>query len=381
MFPRKYSLLCVSLFFVYASQSQTPRIDSLRTVLEITLDPVKSATISSDISEAFYDTQLYPDSAYFYTEKAYQLALKHGLKKQEARALTNYGMVYSKLDKFDEALDYFERAKVLFQSVGDPGNLSVINSSIASVYYDKKQYELAIDYFQRAIAISIQEKDSIGMLIDYMNLGECEYKFGLLDASKTHLEYALDLMRQTETSFSAGHIYYGNTLLALEKIESAEEEGIMALALAEEEANIKNISEASELLFKVSVVKDDYKMAISHYERFVVYKDSLNAAKEMNNVEKLKLNFDLSQKEKELAYVSQKTKYLSLIYVLGSLGVILLIFLISRQRKVTRMTRDIHDIQTRLVQRGIEERENRKKAKMGITNFSATRAQDAKIKE
>lgn len=379
--PRMYSLLWVSFFIVYTTQAQTSRIDSLRTVLKTTTDPVKIASISSDISEAFYDTQIYPDSAYFYAERAYDVSLDYGLKRQEGRALVNHGMVFSKLDEHEEALDYFHRARAIFKNMDDPLSLSVINSSIASVYYDKGQYESAIDFFQNAIAISIQEKDSIGMVIDYMNVGESEYKIGRLEASKTHLEYALDMMAQTKTSFAAGHIYYGNTLLALQQTDSAIKEGTIGLELAEKERNIKNISEASELLFKASVVQDDFKKAIGHYERFVVYKDSLNAARELNNVEKLKLNFDLSRKEKELAYVSQKAKYLNVIYVLASVGLLLLVILISRQRKVSRMTRDIHDIQMRLVQREMNEREVRKKNQTTTTNFKLTKAQDAAIKE
>jgi tetratricopeptide (TPR) repeat protein len=381
MSPKMSSLLWVSFFIVCISHAQTPRIDSLRTVLKTVTDPVKTATISSDISEAFYDMQLYPDSTYFYAERAYEIASKSGLKRQEGRALANQGMVFGKLDKYDEALAYFQKAKVLFEDLGDPLNLSVLNSSIANVYYDKKNYESAVAYFEKAIALSIQEKDSVGMVIDYMNVGECEYKMGRLDASKTHLEYALSLMEELKMSFSAGHIYYGNTLLALSQVDRALEEGRLGLILAQKEQDIKNISEASELLFKVNVAQDDYKSAIVHYERFIVYKDSLNAAKELNNVEKLKLNFDLNQKEKELVYVSQKAKYLNVIYVLVALGVVLLVFLISRQQKVSRMTKDIHDIQTSLVQREMNEREVRKKGQRETTNFTLTRAQDAEIKE
>lgn len=381
MLPRFYCLLFVGLFIFFSSQAQTPRIDSLRIVLNSITDPVKYASISSDMSEAFYDSQLYPDSSYFYAEKAYKVAENNGLIRQKARALANLGMVFSQLDKHEEALVNFQNSKTVFQELDDSLSLSVVNSSIANVYYEMEQYEVAIDYFQKAITMSIKEKDSIGMLIDYMNIGETEYKIGRLDASKTHLEYALNLMQKTKTTFSAGHIYYGNTLLALGMVDSASIEGDIALDLAQKEGNLKNISEASELLFKAKVVQDDYKNAIGHYERFIMYKDSLNAAKEINNIEKLKLNFDLSEKEKELAYVSQKTKYLNVIYILAGLGLVLLIFLISRQRKISKMTRDIHEIQTNLVRNKMIERDALRSKNSSTSSFTMTKTQDAKIKE
>tara|TARA_R110001632_G_scaffold158854_7_gene277023 strand:- start:3363 stop:4508 length:1146 start_codon:yes stop_codon:yes gene_type:complete len=381
MLPRFYCLLFVGLFIFFSSQAQTPRIDSLRIVLNSITDPVKSASISSDLSEGFFDTRLYPDSAYFYAEKAFKIAQNNGLIRQKARALANLGMVFSQLDKHEEALVNFQNAKTVFQELDDPLSLSVINSSIANVHYEMKQYEVAIGYFQKAIAMSIKEKDSIGMLIDYMNIGETEYKIGRFDASKTHLEYALNLMQKTNATFAAGHIYYGNTLLALGMVDSASFEGDIALELSEKEGNIKNISEASELLFKANVAQDDYKSAIGHYERFIVYKDSINAAKELNNIEKLKLNFDLSEKEKELAYVSQKTKYLNVIYILAGFGLVLLIFLISRQRKISRMTRDIHEIQTNLVRNKMIERDALLSKNSATSSFTMTKAQDAKIKE
>jgi cell division protein FtsL len=93
------------------------------------------------------------------------------------------------------------------------------------------------------------------------------------------------------------------------------------------------------------------------------------------------LNFDLSEKEKELAYVSQKTKYLYVIYILAGLGLLLLIFLISRQRKISKMTREIHEIQTNFVHNKMKERDALRSKNSSTSSFTMTKTQDAKIKE
>ncbi|RMB58512.1 hypothetical protein EAX61_09405 [Dokdonia sinensis] len=378
--PIKSSLFMIGLLLVSnIALCQNSKIDSLRLLLKENHPPKRQVNIYATISEEFYDSQVYYDSSYFYNEKAMTLAKEHNITKEIARSYFNFGMIQDVLGDYGGALENYLEAQSLFYILDDPVNLSVVNSSIAAMYFNKKQYNEAIDYYQKAIKISIAQNDTIGMIIDYLNVGESEYKLDKYLDSKVHLEYALELMKEKGVQFSAGNIYYGNTLLALDSITAAEKQGKLGLKGAQEEKNIKNISEASELLYKINVVRENYALAINHYERFVVYKDSLNAARELNNKEKLKLNFDLSRKEKELTYLSEKAKYLNIIYILVGVGFVLIIFLISRQLKMMRMTKNMHDIQTRLVTKELEERELRKKASTSISSFRMTRAQDKEM--
>ena len=371
---QKKLVVLVLFFSVTRILSQNPVVDSLNLILEKTEDPKLRTSLNSDIAVAFYNEQVYHDSAYFYTEKAYKLAKEYGFEKQEARALFNFGMIYSSLGDFDTAIDYYKKAQPLFE---DNISQSVVNSSIGALYFQKDEFDLAGNYFQQAIEISQKANDTIGEAIDRVNLGEVAMKKGDFVTSKENLEMAIAVFSAYESPQSGAHVIYANTLLGLNQIPQAENEAILGYKLAQQEKDLVKMSEATEILYKLSKTKEDHQNALNFYEEHVGYKDSLNDAKEKNNIEKLKLNFDLTQKEEELAYISQKNKYMNIIYVLGALGVLLLIFLISRQRKMAKMTQEIHDVQNRLISRELEARELRKKkSEEGTSNFDLTRNQD-----
>jgi cell division protein FtsL len=75
----------------------------------------------------------------------------------------------------------------------------------------------------------------------------------------------------------------------------------------------------------------------------------------------LKLNAEIRGKEDELSRMKQKEKYMNIIYVLVAVGIMLLAFLVSKQIKVTKMTQEVHDIQTKLVGRELKKRDLRDK--------------------
>lgn len=373
-------VLIFGLLSFVVSPAQTRHIDSLRTVLKNTKDPLTQAKTSIEISEFFYRTLKYPDSSYFFADNAYQIAKNNDFKLQEGFSLALLGKTLCQIYEYDEALTYLQKARNTFSQLNDAKNLSIIKSNIGGVYLEKSKFDTARAYFKEAIEISKKEKDTFRIIANYMNLGENEGKLNRLDASMKYLEQAHELMDKIDIDFAEGHIYYGRTLLATGQSSLSIKEGIEALDIAQKENNIKNIVDASELLYRAYEAQEDYENALTNHNRFVIYKDSLNVARERNTLEKSKLKFNLKRKEKELAYITQKAKYNYLIAALVVVGIIMIIFLIRKQKKISALTRNINEIQKSLIQNEIDERKKGVEAKRMISNFELTRFQDKQIK-
>lgn len=128
------------------------------------------------------------------------------------------------------------------------------------------------------------------------------------------------------------------------------------------------------ILARISEKNEDFESAYEYQDIFVKIRDSLNTAKETNEIQKLKLNFKLNKTEQELAYISQKNSYLNTIYILVLVAVLLLIFLVSRQLKVVKMTKEIHEVQTRLIKEELDKRESTHASL--TSSFDVTTAQD-----
>lgn len=345
-----------ALFASYISFAQQPQIDSLKELLAKTKYPIERTDIYNQISVLFYELQLYNDSSYYYNDKAYQIAKEYNLPGKEGRAFFNFGLIYSEMGNTNIAIENYVKALSVFERLHDSRSLSVINSSIAALYFNDEKYNKAIIFFEKAIEISARNKDSIGLAIDYANLGETEYRAGKYMSSKKHLEIAKQISIRKGLDYASLHISYGNTLFALQEIDQAKKEAEIGLLESIEKEDLKNISEASDVLYRISYEKEDYKKALEHYQRYVVYKDSLSSAKEVNTIEKLKLNAEIQVKEEELSRLKQKARYMNTIYILVGLGVVLLIFLISRQIKVVKMTEEMHKIQSKLIGEELKER-------------------------
>ena len=349
-------ILAFMLFTLHASIAQESKVDSLKLLLEEIEYPIEKTNLYNEIAISFYTSQLYNDSAYYYNEKAYQIAKEYSLPDKEGRALFNFGLILTETGETNLAIENYLKALFIFERLKDSQSISVINSSIAALYFTEEKYDKAIVFFNKAIEISTQNKDSLGMAIDYANLGETEYKIEKYIDAKKHLDLAKKIAKKKGLAFPSLNISSGNTLFALQNSDSAMIEAKKGLSLAQKENDIKSISEASDLLHRIESSKENYKDALLHYKRFVMYEDSLSVAKDEHVIEMLKLNADIRSKEEAITRMKQKEKYMNIIYVLVAIGIVLLVFLISRQIKVVKMTQEVHDIQTKLVGRELEER-------------------------
>jgi len=297
--------LCM-LFTLSASVAQESKVDSLKSLLEEIEYPIEKTNLYNNISVYFYFSQV----------------------------LYNFGLIQTEMGETNLAIENYLKALFIFERLKDSESISIINSSIAALYFAEEKYDKAITFFNKAIEISTQDKDSTGMAIDYANLGETEYKAGKYLDAQTHLKLAKKIARKKGMNFPSLDISFGNTLFALRKVDSAIIEAKKGLSLSQKEKNIKGISEASELLYRIAYSKENYKEALMHYKRFEVYKDSVSIAKSKHAIEMLKLNAKIQMKEEVISRMEQKTTYMNIIYVLVGIGIILLVFLVSRQIKV-----------------------------------------------
>lgn len=377
--PTTFIVFLIFIATLTQVQAQESKLDSLKILLSKSISDEKRVDILSDISVLYFNQQIYYDSAYYYTDQSLRLSKERGFTKSTARAYSTQAMVNTVLGDYDEALKSSLLAKEIFEELEDTLNLSIINSGIGALYYNTEDFNRSKLYFEKAIKLAEKKKDTIGIIIDNINLGDTDYSLGNYKQAKRHLERARELMLIKDVEFAEAYIYYGKVLLALDEVDVAEVEGLKGLELSKANKVDTNLEEASELMYMVYEKKGDFEKALVHHKNFSKYNQSLEAAKQLNNREKLLLNLNLAQKEKELKYISQREIYKYIIAGLVGIGLILLTVLVFRQLKVTRMTKEIHNIQRSLVSTQFLEREEKKKTGV-MSSFNLTKLQDKELK-
>ncbi|MDC8002809.1 tetratricopeptide repeat protein [Aureisphaera galaxeae] len=354
---------------------QNSRIDSLKLQLKEKKSSEERAKALLDIGMEYHNRQVYFDSAFFYSERSYKLAKEYNLENMQAHALFNLGVIHNSTNDYTTAISYYNKSREIIEKLEMNRPLGGVLNNIGGCYFELEEYDTAIQYYRRALAVAEEMEDYHSLGIDYMNIGEALYMKGDLRGSKENLEHAIETLKIAEFDPSTVHLFYGRTLLALQEVEAARDEAEKALQIAQEDKHTRYVSESSQLLSEIYSQLNNYEAAYTHEKRFRIYSDSLNTAKEQNEIEKLKLNFELQEKKEELEIIIQKTKYQNIIYILACFGVLMLVILVFRQRKIVKMTKEIHLIQKRLVEQELNKREW-KLQNPDATSFDATRQQD-----
>lgn len=357
---------------------QNVDLDSLQIKLQTTSDIEERVRLLTDIGLEYYAGQVYFDSAFYYVEKAHLLAAENEVESAEARPLFYLGIIQNFLKNHDKAIDYYVRAKIILEKNGRASQVGAAYNNIGGVYFEQKKFEKALENYERALSIAEEANDSLNMGIDYMNIGEVYYSTGRLEKSKETFELSLALLNHANYNPPTVHLFYARALFALDEIDASESEAKQALDLANLDMDLKYSSEAAALLAKVYSEKKDFKNAYFYQQTAKVKEDSLNTAKALNEVEKLKLNFELRKNKEELAFIRQKNQYQNMIYALAGIGILLLGFLISRQLKLVKINQEMRDVQKRLIEGELDQRELDSKVRHA-TGFEASKSQDHEL--
>ncbi len=368
--------ILLTLFIFYSEvKAQDTVLDSLQQIVMQEDDPASRAKALTTIGMHYFARQVYFDSAYYYAEKGYELAKEYESDNEQARALFYLGTIDNFLGKYESSIDHYNRSITILERLGSVNKVGSAYNNVGGNFFMMQSYDKAIDSYEKALEIASDQKDTLSMGINYMNIGEVLFMKDDLIASRTALEHSLELLEAVGYDPPTGHLFYARTLLALGESDLGAEQARLALTIAEKDSDMYYISEASQVLAQQAYAKKDFENAFLYQQKHTRYKDSLNTAKNINEIEKLKLNFELSKKEEEVAHLSQKNRDRNIIYLLVGVGVVLLFALVTRWYKISRMTREIHDVQKRLVETELKQREFDLKHP-AFSGFDAARAQD-----
>lgn len=115
-------------------------------------EPLEEAASLNNIGLIYSITQ--PDLAIEYYERAKEIYDNAQLPDKIATALVNIGLAYSNKEQYDEALMNLDKALDIRVEISGKKSTSVafVYTSLASVFAATKDYKFAIEYAQKAVA-------------------------------------------------------------------------------------------------------------------------------------------------------------------------------------------------------------------------------------
>jgi signal transduction histidine kinase len=206
------SFLFISIFAIYSlSFAQTPKIDSLLTILKTQKEDTSKVNTLSELTRAylfdvndlqkvgeygsqqlalslklnfrkgiaygylnraiFYRSSGELDSALIYDKKSLPIMVEIGNKKGESSCYSNIGVTLMRQGNLREALVYMFKGVSMKSEIGDKKGMAIGYNNISIIYYTQANYPEALKYQLKSLKIREELKDKVGIPASYNNMG------------------------------------------------------------------------------------------------------------------------------------------------------------------------------------------------------------------
>ncbi len=319
-----------------------------------------------------------PKEALPYAEEA--VALSEILNFNVIKSYDYLAWIYKNLSQYDKSLEVYYKAEGLATNYKSPVkelNLATINTGLASVYANLKNYDLAINKIQNAIKYYRVLDDKSGIALSYLNMGnyyyyKTDYKEALSNYKKSE-----DYLNQLNNSVWLSICYnsIGSVLFQLKNYQSALEyytkfynlttknnpNDFNSIAVAKQNIGqvyyelgdtkkaidfsgeaaelFKNLNDFSNLyttyenIAKYYSKLGDFEVSNKYYTMYAHIKDSVFNEDMQNTIHEMSIKYESEQKEKEnqvLVLENRNKKQLIYFAFGGCVLLIVLLFFIYR---------------------------------------------------
>lgn len=196
---------------------------------------------------------------------------------------------------YKQCLTYTEHPEMIYGSY--------IN--IANIYGYLKNYEATIEYLKKAREMCKKSQKNRCIGITSNNIGITYRKQGNMDQALIMFDEALEIAAtyQYPDIEIIGYLEKGLVLNHQKKHEEAEKIILLALEKSKELGFLNKQKNIYYRLKEVSISQNDYKKALSYFEKFHEISDSIRFLENDKEIKELEVKYKTLQKEKEIKFL------------------------------------------------------------------------------
>ncbi len=129
-------------------------------------------------------------------EKSYALFREVGDFSGMADLFNIMGLTYNiSKNNLEKALEYYEKAKDIYQQLGQLRGIASVKSNCASVYYDKGEFEKALSIFKEVYELDKIYGDPLNIGTSLRNIAKVNQKMGNIEMALGNLKEAYEILR------------------------------------------------------------------------------------------------------------------------------------------------------------------------------------------
>ncbi|MEC3905532.1 tetratricopeptide repeat protein [Tamlana sp. 2201CG12-4] len=300
------------------------------------------------------------------------------------------GVISRRKGKFPKALEYYLKAKEIYEAQDNLWQVSDVYHNMGMVYRSQKVHEKAVQFYKRSIDIKTPLKDTHGIAAGYNMMGVSYRKLKKLDSAvicydkakvlfqsinsiedvqrvnnnmatlystqkkydkalKLHQENIEQAIRQNR-QYSLCTAYYNlaSVYRKLGDYKDAMKAADSSLAIAKREGFKENIAKAYLRKSFIYSKLNDYKKAYEHYRIFNRHSDSIFNIENIKQIQALELNYEyarekladslaFAQERREVVLIAEversKKWFYFILFIITIIGTVVIILLEKRNYK------------------------------------------------
>lgn len=218
-----------------------------------------------------------------------------------ANTLNSIGIVYRNLKKYSEAEISYKRAIAIQESNNDWNNLSNSYGNLGNLFDEQGKYNDALLYYNKALAIDVKTNNNWGIAMNYQSLGAThnkkdEYKKAI---SYLNMAYEIQLKNDYKNELGGTLSNLGYSYLNIEDLDKSENLLTAALRYTKNSKTLNR--EIHATLLNLYTKKNNFKQALFHYDKTILYKDSIFNEDNLKGINALQIQYETEKKDNEIA--------------------------------------------------------------------------------
>jgi tetratricopeptide (TPR) repeat protein len=244
-----------------------------------------------------YKTQLNYPKALYYLKEAYKLQTALG-EHNAPITLTNIGVIYFEIGHYQNAFNYYQKAKKGFDTYENKRGLALLENYLGDYYKSQKNIPFAHQHYQKALELYDEIQNKFGASLALFNIG---------------------LVLQEQKKYNEALPFAIQSLAYAKEIEVLDQTYHTELLLSELYESLNKPQEA-----------------LVHYKNFITARDSISNQKTATKFAVAEMNYEYKKKEALLSEKHKRQIQFVIFTIVGALLLLALGLVIYNRMQVKR---------------------------------------------
>lgn len=261
--------------------------------------PKLQMKIYNQMGQAYFIEQEYP-LTYTNFLRALTLSDQFNDEAYKFKLNMNLGTMFNLLEDYNEALNFYSKAKISVKKLNDRKSNSMVDSNLGYLYVQTGEYEEAERLLLESINVFKSEKVSEWLAFAYGTYALLHLKLNDFEVSRLNYQNALDLHNSLNDVKGKADVHYGlsKANLGLGNIEIANQEILESLELYKS-FNLKTgLEKCYRVLYELKKKQGNISESLMYLELSDKLANDISKEKNKRNLNMLNAKFN-SEKENE----------------------------------------------------------------------------------